>query len=100
MAGFRRLEDIDAWKLSAELRDRILEWTRTGRVSHDFKLRDQIRNSSRSAPGNIAEGFVFARVTSLVSFASPVPLETLNHLDDARTQGYVDEAPYWHCSRL
>jgi four helix bundle protein len=95
MAGFKRLEDIDAWKLSAELRDRVLEWTATGRVARDWDLRDQIRKSARSAPSNIAEGFGRFRPREFAHFvriARASLLETLNHLSEARAQGLIDEA--------
>ena len=95
MAGFRRYEDIDAWRLSVELRDRIFAWTRSGPVSRDRALCEQIRDSSRSAPRNLAEGFGRFRPREFANYARIARaslMETQNHLQDARSQGYIDEA--------
>jgi four helix bundle protein len=97
MAGFRRYEDIEAWKLSAELRDRIVDWSGSGPVSRDFQFRDQVRDASSSAPRNIAEGFGRFRPREFAYYARIARgslLETRNHLQDARTRGYIDEAVF------
>jgi four helix bundle protein len=91
MAGARSFEELDAWKLSAELRDRIFEETRNGPASRDADFRNQIRDSSASAPRNIAEGFgafkprEFARFTRIGRRSL---METKNHLLDARKKKY------------
>src|SRR5262249_47978667 len=55
--GVREFEDLVCWQLSHQLECEIFDLTSTGLVSRDFKFRDQIRDSSASAPSNIAEGF-------------------------------------------
>jgi four helix bundle protein len=94
MAGVRYVEDLIAWRLSADLRDRLLELVKTGPITSDPDFRDQIRDAARSAPRNIAEGFghfnprEFARYTR-IALASL--FEVKNHLQDAQTQQYFSE---------
>ena len=53
----RDFRDLVCWQLSYELRREVFAFTATGPAARDFKFRDQIRDSSASAPRNIAEGF-------------------------------------------
>jgi four helix bundle protein len=91
MAGAKSFEELDAWKLSVDLRDRILALTESGPAARDVKFAVQIRDSCRSAPRNIAEGFGafmprdFAR---FVRIARKSLMETRNHLLDAHNQRY------------
>jgi 23S rRNA-intervening sequence protein len=55
----RRYEELVVWQLSARLRDVIFVLTKDGPASRDFTFRNQIRDSSSSAPSNIAEGFAY-----------------------------------------
>jgi four helix bundle protein len=82
MAAFRRFEDIIAWQLGVQLRDRIFDLTGAcKRIDDDF--REQIRDSASSVPRNIAEGFAkfnpgdFGR---FVAIARGSLGETQNHL--------------------
>jgi four helix bundle protein len=95
MATARSVDELDAWKLSAgALRDRIFDATEKGPASRDFPFRDQIRDASRSAPRNLAEGFgaymprEFARFTRI---ARRSLVETQNHLLDGHTRKYFTE---------
>jgi four helix bundle protein len=57
MASFKCFEEIEAWQMSRTLCQRIyLIILETG-LKTDFKLRNQIENSSGSVMDNIAEGF-------------------------------------------
>jgi four helix bundle protein len=93
--GARRYDELVAWQLAAELRDRIVALTATERVARDFGFCDQIRRASRSAPANLAEGFArfhareFAR---FVVIARGSLAETQNHLEDGRRLGYFSNA--------
>jgi len=51
------VRDLVCWRLSYELKGEVVAFTSTGPAARDFKYRDQIRDSSASAPRNIAEGF-------------------------------------------
>ncbi|HEX3701681.1 MAG TPA: four helix bundle protein [Vicinamibacterales bacterium] len=55
--GVRRFEDLIAWQLAYELQQQVFAFTASLPAVRDFKFCDQIRDSSRSAPRNIAEGF-------------------------------------------
>jgi four helix bundle protein len=94
MPTARTFEELDAWKLSAALRDQVFHATETGPASLDFLFRDQIRDSSRSAPRNLAEGFgafmprEFARFTRI---ARRSLVETQNHLLEAQARNYFPD---------
>jgi hypothetical protein len=57
MTVAKRYQDLVCWQLADELEKLVIELTETGPASRDFKLRDQIRDSSSSAIRNMAEGF-------------------------------------------
>src|SRR6185295_5993081 len=57
VATFRSFEEIEAWQKARVLADKIYRITQEGSFSKDFKLKDQINDSSGSIMDNIAEGF-------------------------------------------
>ena len=95
MGGVRRYQDFDCWKLSNELKRRVYDFTAKSPASLDFKFCDQIRDSARSAPRNIAEGFgrfrngEFARY---LEYARGSLMETHNHLSDGLDLKYLTSA--------
>jgi four helix bundle protein len=98
--GVRDFKDLVCWQLAHTLKCEVIEFTATGPASHDFKYRDQIRDSSASAPSNIAEAFGrFGRADAarFCQYAIASLQETLNHLIDGRDRKYLDERL---CSRL
>jgi four helix bundle protein len=94
MATFRRFEDILAWQKARELTRQIYEATKTASFARDYGLCDQIRRSSVSVMGNIAEGFgrnsdkEFANFLN-ISLGSTT--ETQLHLYVALDQSYIDQ---------
>jgi four helix bundle protein len=70
MATIKRFEDLEIWQLARQLENRIFEETEKGRLSKDFKLRDQMNASSGSVMDNIAEGFGRASRLEFVQFLS------------------------------
>src|SRR5688500_16960854 len=52
MPGFQQHEEFDAWKLSWELKERIVAFTATNPAARDRKFCDEILESARSAPDN------------------------------------------------
>jgi len=57
MALIERFEDIRAWQEARILTQQIYGLTRTGQLSKDYGLRDQIQRAAVSVMANIAEGF-------------------------------------------
>ena len=99
----RDFKDLVAWQLAYELKCEVFAFTAIGPASKDFKYRDQVRDSSASAPRNIAEGFGRFRPREFVrylEFARASLIETQNHLLDGRDRGYLDVALYSRLSGL
>ena len=95
MAGWESVDEINAYLLSVSLRDQIIKLADAGRFNRDFKLRDQICDSSASAPRNLSEGFDRFYHGEFGFFAGVAKAslgETINHLTDARTRGFVTPA--------
>jgi len=92
MAGWKDSRDIVAWQRARELKLRVDELLKRPAFLRQFKFRDQLSDSARSAPRNIAEGFgrfgnkEFARFARI---AKGSELEVLNHLIDAHDQGLI-----------
>ncbi|RPI55704.1 MAG: four helix bundle protein [Acidobacteria bacterium] len=57
MAGLRRPEDFDVWKLAWELKRRVFAFTGTAPASTDRRFCDDTRRAARSAPDLISEGY-------------------------------------------
>lgn len=57
MATIKRFEEIDAWKVSREMCNKIGNLIDEGQFKNCFKLIGQIEASSGSIMDNIAEGF-------------------------------------------
>ena len=53
----KRFQELICWQLARELRRTVFKLTKTPKLSRDFDLCDQLRRATRSATGNIAEGF-------------------------------------------
>jgi four helix bundle protein len=93
----RNHEELFAWKLSARLRDEIVIAVDTGTAARDFKFRDQIKDSSASAPRNLAEGFYRFKPKEFAYFtrvARGSLGETKNHLSDGLQRGYFSQDEY------
>jgi four helix bundle protein len=97
MAGVKRYEDLVCWRLSYELQQGVFAVTETGLVTRDLKFCDQIRESSRSATRNIAEGFGRFEPTEFRRFlriARGSLTEIHNHLRDGRDRGYFSNGKH------
>jgi four helix bundle protein len=93
MAGWKSVEEIIAYQLSVQLRDRITALARDTRIARDFTFRDQIVGAAASAPSNISEGFErykHGEFGFFVGIAKASLGELKTHLIDARTRGYLD----------
>jgi len=99
----RDFTELVCWKLSYALKCEVFEFTATGPASRDFKYRDQIRDSSSSAPANIAEGFGRFKPRDAARFyeiACSSLFETRNHLIDGRDRGYLDDKKFFRLNNL
>ncbi len=54
---FRKLEDIDVWKMGCRLAVKMYSFTDKEPLNKDWGLRDQLRRAAVSVPSNIAEGY-------------------------------------------
>ena len=91
MAGWKSVEEIDAYRLAVELRDDIGRLTETGRASKEFDFKDQIRESSASVTKNIAEGFeryYHGEFAHFVSIAKGSLGETIDALKEGEAKRY------------
>ncbi len=98
-----RFEDFIAWQLAENLKEAVFKFTAKPPASKDFGYCDQIRDSARSAPRNIAEGFGRYYPSESIPFlriALGSLNETLNHLIDGRQRKYLSESEYVALRRL
>ena len=92
MAGWKHFEEIAAWQHSRQVKLRIYALLERPTIMRDVKLSTQLRESARSAPSNIAEGFgrfgnkEFARFARMSKGSLH---ESLNHLIDAKDQRMI-----------
>jgi four helix bundle protein len=97
MAGVRTHEDLVAWRLSWELKERVFAFTALEPARRDFGFCNQIRRASTSATDTIAEGFYryapkdFARFLAIARSSLG---EVKNQLRHARVRGYLDETTF------
>lgn len=94
MALIRKFEDIVAWQEARKLVNSIYKLTRTGAISKDFGIRDQLQRAAVSVMNNIAEGFdcesnlEFAR---FLVMARRSAVEVQSMLYASHDIGYIDE---------
>ena len=94
MAGWKDFREIAAWQHSQRVKLRVYQLLERPKIRCDVKLSTQLRESARSAPSNIAEGFgrfgnkEFARFARISKGSLH---ESLNHLIDARDQRMITE---------
>jgi len=57
MATIKKFEDLEVWQEARRLYNEILIISESKGLKNDFRLKDQIKDSSGSVMDNIAEGF-------------------------------------------
>ncbi len=90
-------EDLNVYKHTRDLTNKIYEITRQGSFSKDYGLVDQIRRASVSIMSNIAEGFERGTNTEFIQFlyvAKGSCGEVRAQLSIAFDQKYLDEIVY------
>src|SRR5262245_34706804 len=103
MTGFTKPEEFDAWKLSWELKERIVAFTSTNPAARDCKFCEEILKSARSAPDNIAEGFYRFNPTDFANFvriARGSLGELRNQLRHAHSSKYLTDEAFQEMHRL
>ena len=88
----RKYEELACWQLAVKVKREVYAISDRDIVAKDVKFCDQIRDSARSAPRNIAEGFGRFRPAEFAHFleiARASLMETDNHLKDALDLRYV-----------
>jgi four helix bundle protein len=95
MAGFKKFTDIIAWQLAHQLKLNVDQILNRPEVRRKYKFYDQLSDSVRSAPRNIAEGHLrgfkhkdFARFLRIAKGSEG---EVLNHLMDAHEQQLITD---------
>jgi four helix bundle protein len=89
--GVRSFTELDAWRLSNELKLGVYDLIRPEQVKRDLEFRNQIRNAAASAPRNIAEGFGRynpKEFSQYLRVANGSLMEVSNHLHDGKDRGY------------
>ena len=101
----RHFTELVCWQLSSELKRKIYPILARPKVAKDFRFCDQIRESARSAPRNICEGFgkydppEFRRYLNIAAGSIS---ETQNHLRDALDLQYLEKQEFselWQLSK-
>src|SRR3989304_1282824 len=90
-------EDLNVYKQTRDLTNKIYEITRQGSFSKDYGLVDQIRRASVSIMSNIAEGFERGTNAEFIQFlyiAKGSCGEVKAHLPLAFTRNYFNENNY------
>ena len=93
MAAFKRFEDIIAWQRAHELKVRVDVFLSRPDFRSKYKFADQLSDSARSGPRNIAEGhmrgFKHKEFAQFLRIARGSLGEVLNHLIDAHDQKLI-----------
>ncbi len=103
MAGWRDFRDIQAWQLANQLKLLADEFLARPEVARKFKFRDQLYDSARSGPRNIAEGFARYKhkpFAEFVRIARGSESEVLNHFIDAHDQLLLTKQELIHAEHL
>ncbi|HVH55289.1 MAG TPA: four helix bundle protein [Vicinamibacterales bacterium] len=91
MAGWKSVEEIEAYRVAVDLRDWIGRLTQSGPAGRDFTFRDQIRSSAASTTKNLAEGFerfYHGEFAQFASIAKGSLGETIDALKEGKAKAY------------
>ncbi len=96
-AGKRGFEDLECYGLALQVMARVHQFSKSLPSEEKYDLFAQIRRSSKGAAANIAEGYGryhFLDSLRFYSIARGELNETLAHLINARTLGYIDQPDF------
>lgn len=91
---YTTFEDLEAWKLSRDLRKDFSKLTKTFPSEKKYRLTDQVIRSSRSVTNNIAEGFGRFHYQENIQFCRQSRgslMELLDHIYVACDEEYINE---------
>jgi four helix bundle protein len=92
MAGVKRFQDLDCWKLARMARREVVRLTRREPVCRDFKFVNQIRDAARGGTRNIAEGWSRFGPKEIIYFLG-IAKSSLDETEDEMVDGL--ESGYW-----
>ena len=105
MATFKKFEEIKAWQEGRKLAKLVYDLTRSGPLSKDFGMRDQLQRAAVSVSSNIAEGFERNGNKEFVKFlwvAKGSAGEVSSQLYTVLDVGYISELEFkevYECAR-
>jgi four helix bundle protein len=94
MATVKRFEDLEIWQMARELENKVFEETQKGKLSKDYKLKDQMNSAAGSIMDNIAEGFGRGSRLEFVQFLSISKGQVMNYnlnYTDAWTENTINK---------
>ena len=107
MATIKRFEDLEIWQDARKLSKEIILISKNTELNRDFKLKEQIKDSSGSVMDNIAEGFERNGNTEFrqfLSIAKGSAGETRSQLYRVFDNDYINEVHLNHlvseCEKL
>jgi len=102
MATVTHYRDLLCWQLSTRLRDEFIPITERPRVRWHRRFCNQVEDSTRSAPANIAEGFDRSNREFLryLNIALGSLRESENHFDEALVRKYLAPVEHVHFRTL
>jgi four helix bundle protein len=95
--SFESFEDLNAYKIAREVRKEIADLSQTFPKHEEYRLKDQIIRSTRSATANIAEGHgrhYFKENIKFCIMSRGSMNETIDHLTVALDHNYINENTY------
>jgi four helix bundle protein len=101
--AYKSFEEMPVWQKAMELSVRIFNLTEKLPRKEDYSLTSQIRKSSLSVSGNIAEGFGRRHTKDKLNFyyhSRGSLAETKSHLIYGRKVGYFDKKEFEDLSRF
>ena len=103
MAGVKSHEELVTWQLCRQLKLEVNELVRTGPITRDRDLCDQLERAARNAPRAVAEGFgryLPADFIRYLRYANGEVKEVLDALQDAVDRRYVSPEQILPLQRL
>ncbi len=99
----KTFEELDCYKMARELRKHISAFARMLPAEEKFGLKSQIIRSSRSVTANIAEGYGRHHHQENLQYCRQARgslTETLDHLNVALDEEYLDVAAYAYLRKI